>query len=155
MKPLEFASGVWDALMNDLWRRGEGRRESGAFLLGQQTEVAKVVEVWLPYDELDPQSSSYDYIRLETSAFPKLWAACEARGLEVVADVHTHPAGSGQSQSDRAHPMLSFAGHVALIVPRFARPEIRPEDVSFNVYLGGGEWLSRYRDDAAALIKRL
>ena len=45
---------------------------------------------------------------------------CKARGLTVVADVHTHPSGAEQSGSDRAHPIIARAGHLALIVPNFA-----------------------------------
>lgn len=155
MKPLEFAPRVWSALMNDLYRRGGGRRESGAFLLGRITDATKVVHEWLPYDELDPMSLNYAIVRLESSAFTRLWEACAARQLEVVADVHTHPFGPTQSRSDRAYPMISLAGHIALIVPNFARSPVMPKDVSFNVYQGGGRWCSHYRSDAASLIRVL
>lgn len=155
MKSLEFRRGVWRGLMADLHRRGGGQRESGAFLLGHVTDAAKVVEQWLPYEELDPEALNFEYVRLGTSAFPKLWEECAARRLEVVADVHTHPMGPGQSRSDRANPMISLAGHLALIVPWFARGKLQPVDVSVNVYLGGGAWKSHFRRDAAALINLL
>ena len=155
MKPLEFRPGVWGALMRDLHLRGHDERESGAFLLGSITDTARIVREWLPYDELDPSSLEFAYVRLGTSAFSRLWSECSARGLEVVADIHTHPLGPGQSLSDRANPMISLAGHVALIAPNFARGDIRPEDVSVNVYLGAGRWHSTYRRHAAALIKLL
>ncbi len=153
MKPLEFAPGSWSALMADLYRRGGGRRESGAFLLRKMTEAARMVQGWLPYDELDPKSLKYNYVRLESSSFSRLWDICAERKLEVVADVHTHPLGPRQSRSDRANPMISLAGHIALIVPQFARGNVRPKDVSFNVYLGGGNWVSYFQDDAASLIR--
>jgi hypothetical protein len=38
----------------------------------------------------------------------------------VVADVHTHPGGYGQSGVDQANPMIPETGHLALIVPNFA-----------------------------------
>ena len=34
------------------------------------------------------------------------------------------PAASGQSDSDRAHPIIARAGHLALIVPNFAAPPV-------------------------------
>lgn len=153
MKPLEFAPGVWSALMADLHRRGGGWRESGAFLLRQATETTLVVQGWLPYDELDPNSLKYTYVRLETYAFSRLWDICAELKLEVVADVHTHPLGPHQSLSDRANPMISLSGHIALIVPSFARGKVKPSDVSFNVYKGGGVWSSYFQDDAASKIK--
>jgi len=153
MKPLEFAPGIWSSLMTDLYRRGGGWRESGAFLLRQAEETAPVVQGWLPYDELDPNSLKYAYVRLETYAFSRLWDICTEMKLEVVADVHTHPKGPRQSLSDRANPMISLSGHIALIIPNFAQGNVKPRDVSFNVYQGGGVWNSYFQEDAASMIK--
>lgn len=152
MKQLEFCPGVWPALMADLWRRGGGRRESGAFLLGEAVGIACVVRTWVPYEDIDPTSLHCSYVRLESSAFSRLWTICAERKLEVVADVHTHPKGPRQSLSDRTNPMISLAGHVALIVPRFANGSVLPRDLSFNVYSGSGKWLSYFNDDAASRI---
>ncbi len=152
MKPLEFAPGVWSSLMNDLYMRGGGCRESGAFLLGKATVTARIIQAWIPYDELDPMSLEYAYVRLESRAFSSLWEICTKQKLEVVADVHTHPMGPCQSTSDRANPMISLTGHVALIVPRFAIGNVKPRDVSFNVYLGGRRWVSYFKNKAASLI---
>lgn len=153
MKRLEFLPEVWKGLMADLHRRGGGRRESGAFLLGQVTDDAKVVSEWVSYEDLDPASRKHAIIRLDTSAFPRLWQVCADRGVQVVADIHTHPGKPVQSQSDRAFPMLALAGHIALIAPRFARGAVKPADVSFNVYVGGGAWTSYFGIDAASHIK--
>jgi proteasome lid subunit RPN8/RPN11 len=152
MKTLEFAPGVWSALLADLQQRGEGWRESGAFLLGQTTDDVGAVQTWLPYDELAPESLNYAYVRLESSAFSRLWAICSELKLEVVADVHTHPKEPRQSPSDRTYPMISLAGHIALIVPRFTQGNVRPRDVSFNIYQGGGKWVSYFRKGAALRI---
>lgn len=152
MKPLEFAPGVWTSLMADLYRRGGGCRESGAFLVRQATVDTQVVQAWLPYDELDPNSLNYAYVRLESVAFSRLWEICTMRNFQIVADVHTHPMGPRQSRSDRANPMISLSGHIALIVPRFAKGNVRPRDVSFNVYLGEGKWDSYFKNNAASLI---
>jgi proteasome lid subunit RPN8/RPN11 len=138
--------------MDDLRRRGGGRRESGAFLLSELNAPNGVVRAWLAYDELAPESLAYNYVRLESAAFSRLWDWCSCRGLSVVADVHTHPLGPRQSPSDRANPMVSIIGHIALIVPRFAQGKPRPRDVSLNVYRGGGKWTSFYRRAAEALL---
>ena len=153
VKPLEFRAGLWSALMEDLRHRGNGLRESGAFLLGTVDKDGRVVREWLPYDDLDAAAQNFDYVRLSTNAFSKLWEACLMRQMEVVADVHTHPCGPAQSPSDRANPMISLPGHVALVVPHFALGDIRPVDVSVNVYLGKGRWKSYFRQGASTLIK--
>lgn len=66
---------------------------------------------------------------------------CDRRGLEVVADVHVHPFGEGQSNSDRNHPMISHAGHLALIIPNFAAEPVTVERLGMYRYLGGKKWL--------------
>lgn len=155
VKPLEFRASVWNSLIFYLWQRGQGRRESGAFLLGRAGHTAKTVHEWLAYDDVDPGSLNYDYVRLSTESFSRLWSVCAERGMEVVGDVHTHPFGPAQSPSDRANPMVSIAGHMALIVPRFAIGDVTPIDVSVNVYLGSGKWSSHFGARAAALVKLL
>ena len=62
------------------------------------------------------------------------------RGLTVVADVHTHPGAADQSGSDRAHPIIARAGHLALIVPNFAAPPVKRETLGIYRYCGGGRW---------------
>lgn len=152
LRQLEFQPGIWAQLMLDLRKRGGGRRESGAFLLGKVEGDSKVVYAWIPYDELDPASLNYAYIRLSTETFTKLWAECATRGLQVVGDIHTHPKGPGQSQSDRENPMVSVAGHFALIAPWYAQGNVMPHDVSVNAYLGAKRWSSHFGENAAAMI---
>jgi proteasome lid subunit RPN8/RPN11 len=151
-KPLEFAPGVWSALMANLRLQGKGRRESGAFLLARNEKGDDVVRTWLSYSQIAPESLNYAYIRLEPEAFASLADWCSHYGVKVVADIHTHPFGPCQSLSDRANPMISFPGHVALIVPWFAQRNPQPRHVSFNVYQGDGRWLSFYERAADALI---
>lgn len=141
--------------MLDLHRRGRGYRESGAFLLGRIDANVRTVYAWIPYDELDPSSLNYQYVRLSTQTFSRLWAICTEREMQVVADVHTHPLGPIQSPSDRANPMVSVAGHIALIVPRFASGAVTPADVSVNIYLGARKWSSYLGRKAAAQINLL
>ena len=81
---------------------------------------ARIVDFIL-YDDLDPHALDTGIVRFDGRYFGALWDICKRRGLSVVADVHVHPGGSGQSASDREHPMISRAGHIALILPDFAR----------------------------------
>lgn len=155
MKLLEISMVNWQALVAELRLRGRGKRESGAFLLsnhGNDAEPRKVT-AWLNYEQLDPKCAKYNYVRIGTEAFPKLWDYCAERGLQVVGDVHTHPWGPRQSTSDRGHPMVSIEGHLALIVPNFAYGDITPDDVSLNVYQGDGKWISHYGKHAASRIQ--
>jgi len=133
---------LWRRLVKRLRERGRGEtRESGAFLLGvaPQGGPARIVDFVL-YDDLDPHSLDTGIVRFDGKYFGKLWTMCRERGLTVVADVHVHPGGSGQSASDRAYPMVSQSGHLALILPDFARQPISRDRIGIYRYLGGGEW---------------
>jgi hypothetical protein len=88
----------------------------------------------------EPTPSNVESAAAANSRPQWLWDICKRRGLSVVADVHVHPGGAGQSASDREHPMISRAGHVALILPDFARPPVRTEAVGVYRYLGDKRW---------------
>lgn len=76
-----------------------------------------------------------------------VWDLCRREGLEVVADVHTHRGGVGQSQTDRDNPMLPEVGHVAIIVPNFADRTYLPGQIGIYEYRGRRQWTDR-SDDA-------
>ena len=131
---------LWKNLLSDLRARGGGRRESGAFLIGERVgAVARITEFVL-YDALDPASLDTGIIRFDGRYFGALWEYCAKNNRTVVADVHTHPCGSGQSDSDMANPMIACAGHLAFIIPNFAAPPLRLEEVGMYCYLGARRW---------------
>lgn len=132
---------LWWWLCRKLRERGQNRsRESGAFLLGRRRgKRARIVDFVL-YDDLDAHCLDTGIVRFDGRYFSDLWALCKARGLTVVADIHVHPGGAGQSASDRAHPMIARAGHIAVILPRFAVPPQPRRDIGIYRYRGGKQW---------------
>lgn len=138
---LSCSSSLWRQLLAGLKERGlNGGRESGAFLLGHRRGGRARIRDLVLYDDLNPHCLDTGIVCFDGRYFGALWDICKKRNLVVVADVHTHPYGSEQSDSDRAHPMISRAGHVALIVPRFAAPPVRRIDVGIYRYEGGRRW---------------
>jgi proteasome lid subunit RPN8/RPN11 len=150
---LEVPATLWTEVMAHLRAQGGGVRESGAFLLGHKTDAGRVAMQFVPYEQLQPDACSNDYVSLKADSFAKLWEVCRAQGLTVVADVHTHPVGPSQSRSDRANPMFALKGHVALIVPRFAKGNPRPRDLGLYVYQGNHQWLSHSGSDVSRLLR--
>jgi len=132
---------LWRRLVAKLRERGRAAtRESGAFLLGyRQSGRTRIVDFIL-YDDLDPHALDTGIVRFDGRYFGELWDICKRRSLSVVADVHVHPCESYQSDSDRAHPMISRAGHIALILPDFARPPVRARSIGIYRYLGNKTW---------------
>ena len=132
---------LWQRLLGQLRERGGfGVRESGAFLLGHEAHSMRRISQFVLYDDLDAHSLDLGIVHFDGRHYGKLWERCRAMNTMVVADVHTHPFGSQQSPSDRAHPMIASAGHIALILPQFAMGNASMEEIGMYRYLGGRRW---------------
>lgn len=135
---------VWEAGVSELARRTlGGRRESGAYLLGtHRPDGGRQILEFVFYDDIDAKALETGIVTIRETALPRLWEICRARGFGVVADVHVHPHGYGQSESDQANPVMPRAGHLALILPNFARGRPRPGAIGIYEFLGGESWAS-------------
>jgi hypothetical protein len=137
---LRCSRALWTKILKELDRRGERRHEAGVFLLGTTANEERIVTDAVFYDEIDPNAYESGVCVLYGDAFSKLWEICRQRRLTVLADAHTHGGGASQSESDRTNPMVARAGHIALIVPNFARPGVAMRSVGMYEYLGNHEW---------------
>lgn len=136
---------VWQAGVAELRRRTHGRREAGAFLLGRQGTRREIAE-FVFYDDVDPQALATGIVEIDGRRLGALWAHCRAAGLTVVADVHVHPFGYGQSESDQANPIIAEIGHIAIILPDFAAKATSPGRIGVHQYLGNRRWRDRSRE---------
>jgi len=131
---------TWWRFVRKLRERGGGVRESGGFLLGRVGRD-RVCEC-LYYDDLDPGSLDSGIIRLDGAAMIAVYDRCEERGLEVLADVHTHSGhGVWQSVADETNPTVRKVGHTAIIVPHYAgRNSSTLKGCGIYNYLGNHRW---------------
>jgi len=130
----------WRRLASDLWIRSEGIHESGAFLLGFRDRNRRCIVEWILYDDVDPHCLDSGIVVLDGQYLSKLWKYCRDNALEVVADVHTHPGIARQSFDDRENPIIAIPGHIALIVPWFAKPPVDVDKLGIYEYLGERRW---------------
>jgi proteasome lid subunit RPN8/RPN11 len=139
----------WKAMIAELGVRGRGDRESGAFLLADQSGDRRRVTKVVYLDDLDPNCLQ-GAIHLDGRVYSKLWDICDAEALVVIADVHTHP-GSGvrQSVTDAENPMVAQSGHVAVIVPDYAGRYVRKNEIGVHRYEGDAGWTTWTGSDAA------
>lgn len=130
---------LWIKLIKGLRKRGEGRRESGGFLLVKSGN-SKVVKVVF-YDQFDKTVSKSGIIEFK-GAVP-FFEFLAKEQLEVLADIHTHPTrNTKQSDSDQKHPMIRIKGHIAIIAPNYANNLfIFPKDCSIYEYMGNFDWI--------------
>ncbi len=141
---------LWRTILRELRDRGNGRRESGGFLLGRVEGDRRFVRDFIPYDVIDPNALQ-GIIVFDASKMDAVWSYCERTGLEVVADVHTHPSGYGQSGVDQDHPMIPQKGHLAMIIPDFAKRDFRPGEIGLYEYRGRDGWVDHSKSGPAFL----
>jgi hypothetical protein len=140
--PLRISIWLWMRLIRQLRRRGCRERESGAFLLSKQG--ARHITKFICYDDLDPRALDSGIIVFRGAGFVALWEYCRDEQMTTVADVHTHSdQWTGQSDSDRTHPMIGQKGHVSLIVPYYAQRNLLwLEGVGVYEYAGNHKWIT-------------
>ena len=149
---LRFRPGTWEQMISELHRRGEERRESGAFLLGGRDEDLRLVTRIVYLDDIDPECL-VGTIHLHGEAYGKLWDLCEQERLRVLGDIHTHPGDwVGQSPTDQENPMVARKGHTALIAPNFGSGNIRAKHVGVHQYQGDDGWGSHFGREAGRLL---
>ncbi len=145
---LSCRQSIWRTGLAELHRRGQGERESGAFLLGTRRNGTATIKRFVFYDDLDPGCLHTGIVRFSSAGYPPLWDICRREGLMVVADVHTHEFEACQSSLDRTNPMIAIAGHVAIIVPWYAQSPVQKSKLGIYRYLGQHDWVS-ILDEAA------
>ncbi len=140
---LRLNSGFFDSIVAEIHRRGDEKRESGAFLLGSiAPDGSRIADDVVYYEDLNPRCTQYGGIALDPDAFAEVWRIASERGKQVVADLHSHPGRAEQSDIDKTHPVVALAGHVALIVPDFGRHGGSRSGLGVFEYLGGHNWLT-------------
>lgn len=131
---------LWSSLVSNLAHRSAGVRESGAFLLGRSFSGRRETDRFVLYDDLDPGCLDSGYVKFSATGYRELWKMLKGTGLEVVADVHTHPAEAFFSETDRTNPMMPTPGHLAFVIADYAQGLVTPNDVAFFRYLGNHQW---------------
>jgi len=132
---------LWQRLVHALRERGRGgTRESGAFLLGARKAGCARITDFVLYDDLDRHCLDTGIVRFDGRYYGALWAYAERTKRSVVADVHVHPGEAFQSESDRRHPMIAQAGHIALILPWYAKPPLPRSQIRAYVFEERDQW---------------
>lgn len=156
-RPLLISRRRFTRLLRELHRRGENRRESGAFLLAHRDarpiaggrEITEIIY----YDDLDADCLTGG-ITMHATGLSRLNQLCRDRRLRVLGDIHTHPSSSiQQSRIDATHPMIALPGHLAFIAPNYAAGPIVATDLGGHRLLAGGSWEPAYGADVTGMLQ--
>lgn len=139
--PIDISYYMWFRILRSLRIRGEGVRESGAFLLSDSDR--RKISDYLLYDDIDPHALDSGIVDFNPALLGKVWEYCEKHSLKVVADIHTHPKGASirQSPLDKKNPVIPRPGYIAMIVPDYSKNRFLPINrVGVYEYLGNKKW---------------
>lgn len=141
-KPPQLVCGeaLWRVGVKELHRRTGGKIESGAFLLGVKDSHMRRIKEFIFYDDIDPSCFKNGIVEFNGNLLGEVWEICRKKNFVVVADVHVHPGGYWQSHSDRTNPIIPQTGHLALVLPNFAKGEPMPGRLGVYEYEGNHEW---------------
>ncbi len=135
---LHFRQDDWHAIHQTLRKHSDNVRESGGYLLGTFHDGGTVrVKAFVPYRLLGARGSA-ELLHIPNARMALLYRHCKRLGCDIVGDIHTHPAGEYQSQTDKDNPMaINLNGpHIALILPEFARHDPNPHRTGIYLFRG-------------------
>ena len=127
---LQIPCILWDQTLSLLRDRSNGRRESGAIVLGRRNSTSqRVASKVMGYHELCDDRATEVFVELSEAGKLKLYSQLEREHLQLVAMVHTHPESwVGLSPIDQANQLSSRVGFWSIVLPHFGR---EPWDLDF------------------------
>lgn len=138
---VEVPRRVWNETWDGLRERSRGPKETGCVWGGERRDnLLRTTEVVF-FDFLPGTRRGALSHVLSKEGAAALFELLSERGLEIIADIHTHPPKMPQlSWIDEEHPIEYRVGLLALVVPGYA--EARPSlgGIGAHEYLGELRW---------------
>lgn len=147
--PRELADGANSHL------REAGQRSCEAFALwagSRQDSVFLVKELIIPAQ----QALAFEDGVCVTVASPELFRInvhLHNEGLELIAQLHSHPNEAYHSETDDRYPIATRAGALSIVVPNFARATFAIESSAVFRLSARSEWIAMSADEACRLIR--
>jgi hypothetical protein len=110
-------SGVLDVTRNHLQMAGRSRSEGALCWAGTPVGDAALITTAV----LFTSSQHYGGIHVSPAESGLLYEQCNARGLTLFAQVHSHPEAAFHSQPDELLPHSPVPGFLSLVIPSFGR----------------------------------
>ena len=147
---VRIKSDLWKLTWEGLSKRSDGRIESLCIWAGQRSPDVSVVTEVIFLDGIEGVEGFALFHRITREATAQIFAILKDKGLQIVADVHTHPGDwVGLSDTDREHPLEYRVGFISIVLPYFGRTDPMQEDIGMHRYEGNHQW--HHMDEAEKL----
>ena len=132
---------LWKLTWEGLCQRSDGRIESLCIWAGQRSPDVSVVTEVIFLDGIEGVEGFEFFHRITREATAHIFSILKDKGLQIIADVHTHPdEWVGLSETDREHPLEYRVGFISIVLPHFGRSEPRTADIGMHRYEGNHQW---------------
>lgn len=131
----------WESTMKGLLQRSKGVRESACIWAGVRYETEWRVNDIIFLDDLKGTQKGRLFHSTPREASKKAFEILRGKGLQIIADVHTHPEKwVGLSPVDMQHPIEYRTGLLAIVIPHYARYPVTLNNLGVHEYLGSTKW---------------
>lgn len=126
---------LWEQTLSLLRDRSDGRRESGAIVLGTGNSTKqRVASSVVGYHELCDDRATEVFLEVSEAGKLRLYSQLEHNKLQLVAMIHTHPEGwVGLSQIDQANQLSSRIGFWSIVLPYFGKQPCELDLIGFHI----------------------
>lgn len=136
-EPLRLGEGLVEQTLARLRNCGAGRRECVVFWTGPLVAPALADGLLHPLHR-----AGLGGYEVDQGWLARTWTQLAAEGRAIRAQVHTHPREAFHSATDDAFPIISTAGFLSLVIPRFAAPPQTLGDAFLARLEADGGWSS-------------
>lgn len=112
----------------------------------------RVVEAIIPDQEPVPANQGACVV-LPLPFRERLTREMYARGMQVVAQVHSHPGDAFHSETDDRYPVIHHRGAISIVVPHFARYGLNLANAAVFVLEAWPHWKELDLQAKAALLE--
>lgn len=138
---IRISQELWTKTWSGLRERGAAKREALCVWAGDRQHLPWEVTDVIFLGDLPGVEGFALFHRISREAVTQLFGLLQAKGLDLIADVHTHPADwVGLSETDQEHPLEYRIGFISVVLPNYATSEPLLEAAGVHEYTGSMKW---------------
>jgi hypothetical protein len=153
VRRFEVPRRVVDELQEFLREAGAAEYEAVGFWAGiVEGDVFRVREAVLPEQQAVRSAEGEVAVVVSGEALFRLNVRLYRSGLELGAQIHSHPSAAYHSETDDAFSVMTRTGGLSLVIPNFGRGPFDLVDAAVHRLGENGRWTRLEPRDAYALI---
>lgn len=149
MKQTFVSKEILDKTFEFLQNLGKQELEAHALWIGkEENEIFKIKDVIIP-----KQENGVIEFEVESEEVHRINVMTNKKGLQLIAQIHTHPSIAFHSDTDDEGAILYLPDSLSIVIPNFGFIDKKNTD-QWKVYcFDGNKWESVYKEEVKKLFK--